>query len=583
MVTMEQVLDMVADKIMLNINQFTDNPQATLQENSKTIRDGLIRVGLQNEEEKLLLFQNDVEANEADILANVNYGGDETPFATSLSSLVDYINNYLQLSEDDGTTLASIGEITLSNNALPELPQIDLKISGVPGSPFTISDIIYNETTGNPLNVGQFIGLSNVKSNINSDLADEYLDKTIFELLPTSITRQQKINTFFRDFQELSGLPPQFIEDQYGDLTPPNQYSEDHDISQAQDGNPDIGINEEESYITRLNITANQDNTGKTLQSLRDSINLYLKDIDQVLEAEIEDLRPEYENKSDGWLKIRNLNQGIIIRKQEGDRIGLEQQVSNNLHIHQSHECHTITGGPSYLCDGFTISMWVRFLDKTSNGTLFNYGNPLRSLDPKGIRLETYILNKNDLMETEYPIPDEEGVDVIINHTWGEVAEYLELDLFQESDSERFVRMVVRDHLDRRENTAGRLYDSHIGMSGNARNHSFVPEFGISYENEPEYNKGSEVYLLNHTRVPLDFDEWFFIVANYNPGIQDNLNELTVADEYKSNPDFWNENIDTVSGNPDNIVYTHYSGHGTKCKVEIISRSDLLRARGYKV
>ena len=30
-------------------------------------------------------------------------------------------------------------------------------------------------------------------------------------------------------------------------------------------------------------------------------------------------------------------------------------------------------------------------------------------------------------------------------------------------------------------------------------------------------------------------------------------------------------------------VYTHYSGYGAKCKVEIISKTDLLRARGFKV
>ena len=31
-----------------------------------------------------------------------------------------------------------------------------------------------------------------------------------------------------------------------------------------------------------------------------------------------------------------------------------------------------------------------------------------------------------------------------------------------------------------------------------------------------------------------------------------------------------------------NGLYTHYSGYGAKCKVEIISRNELLRARGFK-
>ena len=35
---------------------------------------------------------------------------------------------------------------------------------------------------------------------------------------------------------------------------------------------------------------------------------------------------------------------------------------------------------------GFTITMWVRFLDKASTGTLFNFGNPTRSQNPFGFK-----------------------------------------------------------------------------------------------------------------------------------------------------------------------------------------------------
>ena len=41
-------------------------------------------------------------------------------------------------------------------------------------------------------------------------------------------------------------------------------------------------------------------------------------------------------------------------------------------------------------------------------------------------------------------------------------------------------------------------------------------------------------------------------------------------------PEFWNWNIENNGS-----VYTDYSGYGSKCKVEIISKSDLLRARGF--
>ena len=42
---------------------------------------------------------------------------------------------------------------------------------------------------------------------------------------------------------------------------------------------------------------------------------------------------------------------------------------------------------PTWLTTGFTITMWVKFLDKTSQGTLFNFGNPTRSENPFGFRL----------------------------------------------------------------------------------------------------------------------------------------------------------------------------------------------------
>ena len=53
---------------------------------------------------------------------------------------------------------------------------------------------------------------------------------------------------------------------------------------------------------------------------------LFVEDVNQEGVDDLDD-RPEYENKSDGYLKIRNLNQGIIIRKQEGDDIGLENLI----------------------------------------------------------------------------------------------------------------------------------------------------------------------------------------------------------------------------------------------------------------
>ena len=43
-------------------------------------------------------------------------------------------------------------------------------------------------------------------------------------------------------------------------------------------------------------------------------------------------------------------------------------------------------------------------------------------------------------------------------------------------------------------------------------------------------------------------------------------------------PLFWLNHIDPFNG-----TFVNNSGYGNKCKVEIISRTDLLRARGFEV
>ena len=82
---------------------------------------------------------------------------------------------------------------------------------------------------------------------------------------------------------------------------------------------------------------------------------------------------------------------------------------------------------------------------------------------------------------------------------------------------------------------------------------------------------------FNYTRVPIDFDEWYFIVASFSPLNNEDDTPGFVADHFQ-NYDYWNGNILDDSDN----AYVHHSGLGNKCKVEIISKTDLLRARGYK-
>ena len=84
--------------------------------------------------------------------------------------------------------------------------------------------------------------------------------------------------------------------------------------------------------------------------------------------------------------------------------------------------------------------------------------------------------------------------------------------------------------------------------------------------------------LMTNTRVPINYSEWYFICATFNPFIQEDSShsDTAIYGDYKNNSDFWKGNV-TI----DNL-YTHHSTYGNKCKVEIISKTDLLRARGYK-
>ena len=72
-----------------------------------------------------------------------------------------------------------------------------------------------------------------------------------------------------------------------------------------------------------------------------------------------------------------------------------------------------------------------------------------------------------------------------------------------------------------------------------------------------------------------DLDEWYFICATYNP----NIEELNISSEssLRNNKQYWLNHL-----NDDNELVAN-SGLGAKCKVEIISKSELLTARGFLV
>ena len=338
---------------------------------------------------------------------------------------------------------------------------------------------------------------------IAPEKASEVLDTNIFELLPNQTTRQDQINDFFTEFDNLIGPTPIFQDvdgDGVGEVIRNKEQDEQSRISFENKSN---------AFITRLDKQAEGSsvNQGKTLETMRNRLNTYLGDVDNVIQ-EVEDQRPEYENIASGFLKIRKPNQAIIIKAPND---GLLEFQKNN----------------SYLTDGFTITMWVRFVGKTQGGTLFNFGNPLEE-NGFGFRLDTRV---NKYNENYY----------------------------------RYISLVVRE-------SDGTLRDNHWGHRG---------EFGGALgrlSNRSVDNIHERVHTA-FPQIPTDnLNEWYFICATYDPTkTEDGINSNS---PYFTNRQYWLNHIEPTDQGP---VIVANSDFGARCKVEIISKSELLRARGYKI
>ena len=379
-------------------------------------------------------------------------------------------------------------------------------------------------------------------TRVNPEKASEVLDTNIFELLPNQTTRQDTINSFLNQFNELIGPKPAFEDvdgDGVGEVA--TNYEEDKKSRISYE-------NQRNAFITRLDEQAEGDsnNQGKTLESMRNKLNTYLGDVDNVIQT-LEDQRPEYENVSEGFITIRKPNQAIILRSPDNNELEF-QKINPN------------TNKPSFLEDGFTITMWVKFVSKTSEGTLFYFGNPLNteeelSNNAYGFRLDTKVNKYND--------------------------KYY-----------RYIRLIVRDWHD---GLNYKLRDNHFGTTGLTRfsqrsvgwaantvygAHGFYDDYNNTvYE---DTGRPRSYYPNIHEafpQIPTDnLDEWYFICATFNSNITeigyDESQNYGSLGDVRQNTQFWLNHV-----NEDGPIDD--SGLGAKCKVEIISRSDLLNARGY--
>ena len=545
-VALEQLLDRIADSLI----QSPLIDTTTVKNNQKFIRSGLIQTG-QDGGGTLALYQKDVEANV----------------------------------EDDLETIAQqiIGEYDIAvNEGTDETVSISI-VGGGDVDGLNITNLVFGE--GNPLNVSQFIPLQQSSSIVNTTQAEEYLDTNIFELLPSGDVRQERIINFFNELNAL--LPPTAPEFDLNDDGAVDreegtnnwignvQYSKDNSIAYAQE-NTDGNIEEENAYFHRLkNLPIGQINESRTIEDIYRTIAPYLTDIIEI-QAPPQDDRPEYENQSSGYLQFRNPNQGIIIRNTNQEFIeGLEPNNPTWLTSNYNGllEITNPVGGDGrdFILNnpgtGFTITMWVRFLDKISSGTLFNFGNPTRNENPFGFRLETFVLNKDDTYD------DNSGNIFTFENYLNNTATYHKevLKLFENTNTERFVRLQVREFGDFSTGTDFGLRDSHLGYPNVFKETANPPD--LNKNENGNYFATDELRILNYTNIPYNPNEWYFICATYNPNVIEHMN----VDQNKEDPNWWLNHKDT-DGN-----FTNFSNRGNKAKVEVISRTDLLRARGFKV
>ena len=513
-VELEQLLDKIADELILDENGVV-TPEV-VRSNQKTINSGQLSLG-RDSGNRLILYQKDVEANKNDLYI---YDPDGEPMEVlQLQILADMVN-------DINAVQVSIME--------SQVGTYDITIGGGGITPNTPLSFIINPENNNPLNVSQFLPIEQKRTVVDVDRANEYLDTTIYELLPTGDTRQARIIRFF---EELNALLPPIIptfddnndgrvdRDASMNWSGDTEYQQDNSISYAQENPDESTIDEEDAFIHRLKNTANETFNSRTIEDIYNTIEPYLLDLLEDATPPIDE-RPIYRNQSTGYLKFRNLNQGIIVRNTNQDFVEGLNPITQD-----------------YLTTGFTITMWVRFLDKTSTGTLFNFGNPMRIENPFGIRLETFVGNQTN---------------------------------------SRHIRLIVMENNFGDGYPTQALRDSHIGVPNNDR---VDTSYLIDTPEDTFWQTGfiPNVHHSQYTSVPYDFQEWYFICANYKPNLREDESIIQATNlNYLQNSDYWRGNLFIDELGTGEVLPTSYSNYGAKCKVEIISRSDLLRARGFK-
>ena len=566
------IREVLHDKVVRLFAEQNITPQQILS-NQKTIRDGFIRTS-RNEDDLLVLYQRDSDLYSEDAV--------ETQKLNDIANHLESTNPTLPL-EDIGILLSGFSMVV---DQEPNATVYRL-ITGLEG---TFSEVtVARETPDgitNQLNIGQLIHTTG-DYEYDPIKANQVLDVEIDELLPAASNRQQLINDFFRLYAELR--PPEYPPFQDIDGDGLTDYINEASASVfASDFNISNATDDTNKFITWYKEQEDNDNVNKSLEWLFEDLRGFFQQ-SNIFEESLDDSRPDYVDKSTGYLKLRSLNQGIIIRKQEGTDIGLLGPDEDN---------------PLWLDTGFCITMWVKFLNKTQTGTLFNFGNPqvpyLRG--PAGFALETVILKDTDQIDipssiTKIGFTTAGSQPISGTYTVTDFCNIIEsvygYNPLQDQNAIRFLRLSVIEH-----DSANKKYiDNSIPKYGLPKYNPITHGLDIPDLPSPD-NPNTAWALFTYPQVPINFNEWFFINASYNTNVNTGFNDnIYTAAQQGNIPDGAiqaagdiNKFMEYAFNNhvvPSNIgsdnPFIAYSGFGNNCIVEFISKSDLLRARGFKV
>ena len=178
MVTVEQVLDMIAEAVITS--EHTNISPELVNANQKTIRNGILSIGRQNTE-KLVLFQKDVKANVEDLRSSA--GSD------NLSSIVTAINEFGGTLETIQISISSLENARCKHVCIFSLCNIWFNASSV-AQIFEIICIMFKLLLG-----GSFLGFVSlfVSFLLTNDqlLPSSFLDSSSFCLLPVTIVKRK--------------------------------------------------------------------------------------------------------------------------------------------------------------------------------------------------------------------------------------------------------------------------------------------------------------------------------------------------------------------------------------------------------